>query len=199
VLLQRDALSPWQRDYLMTVGAPDQRPSRTLDPADGSIITDPARDSTDASVRGLLPDLIVDGIGRAMAELAGLPLERSEGLVILRYGVGQQYRLHGDYFTEGALASPRIAAQGQRVTTVIAYLNQVAIGGATHFPALDVRCPVTPGGLLCFDNLKSDGSPEPLSRHCGEPVMSGQKWIVTAWFRERPPVAYFSGQIPRRA
>jgi prolyl 4-hydroxylase len=198
IQLQDAALSPWECDYVMTVGAPNLQPSRTLDPTGASVYSDPARTSADASLRTLFPDLVVHGVGLAMAELAGLPLERSEALAMLRYGVGQEYREHCDFLNPGTLGSPRWRDQGQRVTTVIAYLNDVASGGTTAFPALSLRVEARAGRLLRFDNVRPDGQGDERSLHCGDPVREGDKWIVTAWFRERPATEHGGGQIPGR-
>jgi hypothetical protein len=199
IQVQDGGLSPWECDYVMTVGAPNLQPSRTLDRSGASVYDDPARTSADASLRTLFPDFVVHGVGQAMADLAGLPLERSEALAMLRYGVGQEYREHHDFLNPGTLASPRWRDQGQRVTTVIAYLNEVAAGGTTSFPALALRVEARAGRLLRFDNVRPDGQGDERSLHCGDPVQGGDKWIVTAWFRERPATQHVGGQIPGRA
>lgn len=197
VVEQQDAgLSPWECDHLLTIGAPNLRPSRTLDPRDGGVVADPARTSSDASLRSLFPDLVVHGAALAFAELAGLPLARSESLAMLRYGVGQEYRPHLDAFAVETLGSPRFQEQGQRVTTVIGYLDRVPEGGTTRFPKLDLAVEPRAGRLLRFDNMLADGQPDPRALHCGDPVVRGDKWIVTAWFRERPSREYRFGQIP---
>lgn len=199
VELQPLGLSPWERDYVMTIGAPLLRPSRTLDDAGTSVFADPARTSADASLRGLFPDLVVHDVGLAMAGLAGTPLERSEPLALLRYGVGQEYRDHHDFLNPAALETARWRDQGQRVTTVIAYLDDVPVGGATVFPKLGIEVEARAGRLLRFDNVGPDGVGDLRSLHRGEPVRQGDKWIVTAWFRERPAVAHGGGQVPGRA
>lgn len=199
VEVQDPGLSPWECDYLMTVTAPNLQPSKTLDSNDGSSFGDPARTSWDCSLRGLIPDLVVADIGLAMAGLAGLPLSRSESLALLRYGVGQEYKEHYDFFSPAMLETPRFRTQGQRVLTVIAYLNEVERGGTTAFPRLNLRVPPAAGRMLRFDNVLADGGGDARALHCGDPVESGDKWIVTAWFRERPATEYAFGQIPGRS
>jgi len=198
IQVQDDAVSPWECDYLMTVGAPNLQPSRTLDESGDSVYADPARTSADANLRALFPDLVVHDLGLTMAALAGSAIERSEALAMLRYGVGQEYREHCDFFTPEILVSPRWRDQGQRVTTVIAYLNEVPAGGTTRFPTLALRVETRAGRLLRFDNVRADGSGDPRSLHCGDPVQGGDKWIVTAWFRERAATQYLGGQVPGR-
>ena len=38
---------------------------------------------------------------------------------------------------------------------------------------------------VIWNNLKADGSPNPMSLHAARPVESGVKYVVTKWFRER--------------
>jgi hypothetical protein len=61
-----------------------------------------------------------------LATLVDWPLSHGEGLQVLRYQVGGQYRPHFDYFPRSGAASPAHLAQGgQRIGTVIVYLNDV--------------------------------------------------------------------------
>lgn len=56
-----------------------------------------------------------------------LPVHNGEGLQVLRYGAGQKYDAHWDYFfhKEGT------ANGGNRYATVLTYLNDVEEGGET--------------------------------------------------------------------
>ena len=72
---------------------------------------------------------------------------------------------------------------GQRVATLVMYLNEPAQGGGTTFP--DVNFEVAPqrGNAVFF----SYDRPHPSTRslHGGAPVLAGEKWIATKWLRER--------------
>jgi prolyl 4-hydroxylase len=41
------------------------------------------------------------------------------------------------------------------------------------------------GQALYFEYTTADGALDPLSLHGGAPVLSGEKWILTKWMRER--------------
>ena len=124
---------------------------------------------------------------RLEARIAGLvnwPLENGEGLQVLRYRPGTEYKPHYDYFDPAQPGTPVILQRGgQRVATVIVYLNTPLRGGATTFP--DVKLEVAPvrGHAVFF----SYDRPDPASRslHGGAPVLEGEKWITTKWLRER--------------
>lgn len=119
-----------------------------------------------------------------MAALLGWPIENGEGLQILRYGPGAQYKPHYDYFDPEQAGTPAILKRGgQRVASLVCYLNTPALGGATVFP--DVKLEVAPvqGNAVFF----SYDRPHPVTRtlHGGAPVIEGEKWVATKWLRER--------------
>ena len=119
-----------------------------------------------------------------IARLLRWPLAFGEGLQILRYAPGAQYRPHYDYFDPGEPGTPAILQRGgQRVATLVMYLQEPEQGGATTFP--DVGLEVAPvrgtGVFFSYDQ------PDPVTRtlHGGAPVLAGEKWVATKWLRER--------------
>jgi prolyl 4-hydroxylase len=118
-----------------------------------------------------------------MAALMAWPVENGEGLQVLRYGPGAEYKPHYDYFDPGQAGTPTILKRGgQRVASLVCYLNTPAQGGATVFP--DVQLDVAPvkGNAVFF----SYDRPHPATRtlHGGAPVLEGEKWVATKWLRE---------------
>jgi prolyl 4-hydroxylase len=118
-----------------------------------------------------------------MAALLDWPLENGEGLQILRYRPGAEYKPHYDYFDPAHTGTPSILKRGgQRVASLVCYLNTPAKGGATVFP--DVNLDVAPikGNAVFF----SYDRPHPVTRslHGGAPVIEGEKWVATKWVRE---------------
>jgi prolyl 4-hydroxylase len=127
---------------------------------------------------------IVSRIEQRIARLLQWPLEFGEGLQVLRYAPGAQYRPHYDYFDPGEAGTPTILRRGgQRVGTLLMYLQEPEQGGATTFP--DVGLEVAPargtGVFFSYDR------PHPATRtlHGGAPVLAGEKWVATKWLRER--------------
>lgn len=127
-----------------------------------------------------------DTIARIEARLAHLlrwPLENGEGLQILRYGPGAEYKPHYDYFDPKEPGTSSILARGgQRVATVVIYLNEPEAGGGTVFPDVQFECMPRKGHAVFFNY--SQPHPDSRSLHGGSPVLSGEKWIATKWLRE---------------
>jgi hypothetical protein len=113
-------------------------------------------------------------------------LSHAEPLIVLRYAPGQEYRPHSDCLPESLITPFERGGSGQRVATVITYLNADCTGGATVFPRLDLSVAPRAGNVLCFSNLDAEGRPEPGAVHAGEPVTAGLKWICTLWMRQGP-------------
>lgn len=127
---------------------------------------------------------VVQRVEERIARLLHWPMEFGEGLQILRYSPGAQYRPHYDYFDPAEPGTPTILRRGgQRLATLIMYLHEPEQGGGTTFP--DVGLEVAPrrgtGVFFSYDR------PEPSTGtlHGGAPVLAGEKWVATKWLRER--------------
>ena len=127
---------------------------------------------------------VVTRIEARIATLLGWPADHGEGLQILRYPPGAQYRPHYDYFDPAQPGTPALLARGgQRVATLIMYLHAPDGGGATVFPDLQLSVAPVRGNAVFFSYAQAD--PASRSLHGGEPVTRGEKWIATKWLRER--------------
>jgi prolyl 4-hydroxylase len=127
---------------------------------------------------------LIARIEQRIATLLRWPVAFGEGLQVLRYGPGAEYKPHYDYFDPAEPGTPTILQRGgQRVATLVMYLQEPEQGGATTFP--DVGLEVAPkrgtGVFFSYDR------PDPATRtlHGGAPVLAGQKWVATKWLRER--------------
>ncbi len=120
---------------------------------------------------------------RRIAALLNWPIENGEGLQILRYRPGAEYKPHYDYFDPGHAGTPVILKRGgQRVATLVTYLNTPELGGATTFPDVHLEVAPVKGNAVFF----SYDRPHPMTRslHGGAPVIEGEKWVATKWLRE---------------
>ncbi len=128
-------------------------------------------------------------IARLDARIAALmrqPVENGEGLQILNYQIGGEYKPHYDYFPpEQPGSAAHIATGGQRVATLVIYLNQVEEGGGTVFPELGLTVAPVQGSAVYFSYCNSKNQVDPLTYHGGNPVLKGEKWIATKWVRQR--------------
>ena len=118
------------------------------------------------------------------ARLVNWPEENGEGLQILRYAPGAQYRPHYDYFDPAEPGTPTILRRGgQRVGTLVMYLQEPERGGATVFPDIGLEVAPKRGTAVFFSYERPD--PGTRTLHGGAPVLAGEKWVATKWLRER--------------
>jgi prolyl 4-hydroxylase len=126
---------------------------------------------------------LVADIEQRLAKLLRVPASHGEGLQVLHYLPGQEYEPHFDWFDPDQPGYAAItAAGGQRITSVVMYLNTPARGGGTAFPELGLTVTARRGSAVYFAYEGGDQS----SLHAGLPVLQGEKWIATKWLRQRP-------------
>ncbi len=132
-------------------------------------------------------DPLATEIDRRLTEFTKLHPVHGEPLQGARYGVGQAFGPHTDYFEPFGPAWQRYCQiAGQRTWTVMIYLDEPTAGGATRFKVIDKTIRPERGKLLAWDNLRADGLPNPSTLHHAMPVRAGVKHVVTKWYRERP-------------
>lgn len=176
-----DFLSASECDRLIAMIDTVAKPSRLYDPENLS----PYRTSYSGDVDP--EDSFVRMIERRLCDLLGIEAAWGETVQGQRYQPGQEFQAHYDWFDTQAFYWPEERKRGgQRCWTAMAYLNDVEEGGQTAFPDLGVSIPPQRGALLLWNNAQPDGTPNPLTRHAGTPVIRGEKYIVTKWFRTRP-------------
>jgi prolyl 4-hydroxylase len=156
--------------------------SETVDTRTGGSELNEARTSDGMFFeRGETP--LIARIEARIAALLDWPLANGEGLQILRYRPGAEYKPHYDYFDPAQPGTPRILERGgQRVASLVTYLNTPAKGGATTFPDVALEVAPVKGNAVFF----SYDRPHPVTRtlHGGAPVLEGEKWVATKWLRE---------------
>lgn len=154
-------------------------PSTVVDEKADKAVPHPARTSSGSYYYRGQTELVAR-IESRIAQLLNWPVENGEGLQVLRYELGQEYRPHNDYFSAGTTSFMNNG--GQRVGTFIMYLSTPTRGGGTSFP--DSGFEITPqaGSALFFSYKNAD--PSSKSLHAGLPVLEGEKWIATKWLRQ---------------
>jgi len=172
-------------DALIEEARPRLRASTVVDPLTGEDRVADHR-SSEGMFFGLGESPLIERIERRIAALTGKPVENGEGLQLLRYPVGAESTPHFDYLMPTNAANrASVARSGQRISTLIMYLNDVADGGETYFPHLGLSVVPQRGLALYFEYANDAGHTDPLSLHGRAPVVAGEKWIVTKWTRER--------------
>lgn len=179
-----DFLTDEECAHLKTIARDQLEPSRVVDNATG----DPTVKQYRTSRHMFLPlhhDAVVARIEAKIACLLQIPFEYGDGLQILNYLPGQEYKPHHDYFYPDKPSGQKaLQISGQRVLTLLMYLNTVEQGGETAFPELGISLPPKQGHALLFGNLYPDGTPDPETLHASLPVIAGEKWVATKWIHE---------------
>jgi prolyl 4-hydroxylase len=179
-------LSADECEALMALAAPRLRPSTVVDPASGHDVVASYRSSFGMFFRPAENDLIAR-LDRRFSEVMNLPLDNGEGIQILRYETGGGTAPHHDFLAPtNAANEASLARSGQRVSTLITYLNDVEAGGETVFPLGGWSIAPHQGHSLYFESCDVRGEIDHQSLHAGNPVTRGEKWIATKWMRERP-------------
>ena len=189
VAVLEGVLSDAECDEAIELARSRLRPSTVVDPATGSNIVADYRDSEGMFFERCENGLI-SRLDRRIAQLMNCPLEHGEGLQVLRYGPGSHSTPHFDFLIPSNPTNvASLERSGQRVSSLVVYLNDVERGGETVFP--DVGLSVLPrkGNAVYFEYSNSRGQLDRRSLHAGAPVLAGEKWAMTKWMRARPFVA----------
>jgi prolyl 4-hydroxylase len=176
-------LSDAECDALVAAARPRLARSRTVETETGGEALNPDRTSSGMFFsRG--ETALIQRIEARIALLLSWPVENGEGLQVLNYGPGAEYKPHYDYFDPTEPGTPSLLQRGgQRVATLLMYLNEPARGGGTTFPDAGFEVAPHRGHAVFF----SYNQPSPATRtlHGGAPVIAGEKWVATKWLRER--------------
>lgn len=173
-----------ESDYLINVAAAKLKPAKVVQ-ADSTIELGEIRTGMTASL-GQMLDVTVDWLMQRVADVIDIPLNRSETPSVIRYQPGEMYKQHGDYLPDDSILIAKDIG-GQRSHTALVYLNESFTGGETNFNLLNKSVQPATGKLLTFSNINSDSKPLIESQHTGEAVNSGEKWLLSLWFRQFAP------------
>ncbi len=185
VVLFGGFLSDAECDELVALSSRKLERSTVVNAATGEYDVHPDRTSEGTHfTRG--ENALIRRIEARISELVSCPIENGEPIQILHYTPGAEYKPHFDFFDPTFEGNDKVLAMGgQRIATLIMYLNDVEAGGSTVFP--DVGLDVLPkkGNALYFAYATEDGQLDRRTLHGGSPVGRGEKWIATKWLRER--------------
>uniref|UniRef100_A0A7S0X1H1 procollagen-proline 4-dioxygenase n=1 Tax=Chlamydomonas leiostraca TaxID=1034604 RepID=A0A7S0X1H1_9CHLO len=198
VFIWHNFISDVEARHLVELAAPQMKRS-TVVGAGGKSVEDDYRTSYGTFLRRY-QDAVVERLENKVAAWTHLPLDHQEDTQVLRYGIGQFYRVHSDTL--------RDEQAGVRVATVLIYLNEPEEGGETAFPTSEWISPELVkrydggfsdcakghvafkpkrGDALLFWSIDPDGQTEDHhAAHTGCPVIRGAKWTVTKWIHHKP-------------
>lgn len=115
-----------------------------------------------------------------------------ESFQVIQYNENEHYDYHYDAYdiSEIEKYEKYCGERGNRIKTVLVYLNDVEEGGGTGFDLLSaydhpIEIQAKKGRMVVFCNINNDGTINGGSRHAGLPVIKGEKWAFNLWLRER--------------
>ena len=183
VVLFGNLLSPEECQAIIDAAGSRMARSLTVQTATGGHEVNQARTS-DGMFFERGENAVVARLEQRIARLVNWPVQNGEGLQVLHYRPGAEYKPHYDYFDPQEPGTPSILQRGgQRVATLVIYLNNPSKGGGTTFPDVPLEVGPRQGNAVFFSYER----PHPSTRtlHGGAPVTEGEKWIATKWLRER--------------
>jgi prolyl 4-hydroxylase len=180
-----DVLSTEECEQLIALARPRLTPSTVVDPITGENRIAEHRNS-EGMFFALGETPLIAALDARFSQIMNSPIDHGEGLQVLRYGPGTRSTPHFDFLVPRNAASEQsLRRSGQRVSSLVAYLNDVPGGGETAFPHAGLSVCPQRGNAVYFEYCNSRGQVDAASLHAGAPVTEGEKWAVTKWMRQR--------------
>ncbi|MGW1740604.1 2OG-Fe(II) oxygenase [Nocardia sp. NPDC001965] len=178
-----NVLSAAECDRIVEMSKDRLQPSTIIDPATG-LFEQTATRSSESVMFELSENPLIDSVDKRISALMNCPLENGEGLQVVHYRTGGQYLPHFDYFApDGPGSVGHLSNGGQRIATLVVYLNDVEAGGGTSFPEAGITLYPRKGQAIYFRYSNELGQLDPSTIHAGMPVLAGEKWIINKWVR----------------
>ena len=120
-------------------------------------------------------------IAKRIAKRIGCNYKHFENFQVIHYNENEEYKYHYDAYdmNETEKYKKFCGERGNRLRTVLVYLNDVEEGGGTGFGFTNeyngtVIVEPKMGKMVVFNNVNDDGSLNRKSRHAGLPVIKGK-------------------------
>ena len=99
-------------------------------------------------------------VAQRAAQVVGMPVSHAESFQLIQYLPGQEYQIHFDAFDARQARGRRNWLRGgQRMITMLVYLNDVEAGGVTEFPSW--TSPPGPGPARRWCSTTATPAPPP--------------------------------------
>ncbi|MEE8296142.1 MAG: 2OG-Fe(II) oxygenase [Sphingomonadales bacterium] len=186
-----NVLEKWECDYVVQRASRRLEPAQTSESVDQNQTASQYRTNSAAKFWMMQQDIVLAMIDRKISIAAETPVDFAEDLVVLHYKPGERYFPHCDSFLPDLPEqAAEIDLKGQRIRTILVYLNDDYEEGETYFLFADKKIKLKTGGALIFENITEEGDPDEHSVHEGLSVKTGQKWLASKWIRDKSQVLY---------
>jgi hypothetical protein len=174
--------------WIISAARPRLLPAKVFDSETGEQIHHGTRDNSFFALGIGEMNVLTEVIRTRISAATNLPVPLFEPAQVLHYAVGQRFKAHHDFLDPANPAyRETMESFGQRIATLLIYLNDGYEGGETTFPNIGLRFRAGIGDALLFANVHRDGKPDINTLHAGEPPTSGEKWVFSQWIRDRFP------------
>ena len=120
----------------------------------------------------------------AIMKLTNKPLEHIEHPQLARYESTQQFKPHYDAYDEkNPTLKDTLEDGGNRLVTILIYLNDVEVGGATKFPSLNIEVQPKRGMAVVFFPATVEGKLDRGALHAALPAVD-TKYVAQIWVRQ---------------
>ena len=131
-------------------------------------------------------DPVAKKIISKVCQINGHKIEQCEDIQVVKYEPNGYYREHHDSCCDEGDACKEFNKDGNRILTMVVYLNDGFEGGSTRFPNLNKEFkPPKYSGILFYPMNKNGDKCHDLSLHAGMPITSGEKYIANVWIRDK--------------
>ncbi|KAH8232590.1 hypothetical protein KR032_009967 [Drosophila birchii] len=184
IVVYHDVLSEKKTEEIIRLGDPKVGPTGVLHKTKGEI-----RDTERTALGTWLSGQTVEPskwpllryISQSIRDLTGLKVSDLFSLQLIKYGLGAHYAPHYDYFNS---TNSAVEVDGDRMATVLFYLNDAPHGGATVFSDLKLKVNAERGKVLFWYNMHGETHDFTNTLHAACPVFKGLKYVMTAWIDE---------------
>lgn len=187
ILCIHDFLSDEEAEHLKEIALPLLAPSIVV--GKDQVQSTSANRTSRSAFLHMVSSEMVSAIRKRAADFVNTTVDSVEHLQVVHYKDSQRYDPHYDYF-DRTLASAKsvIGTQGQRIATLLVYLNDVGpdSGGQTIFPKVLGGLKIKPkkGMAVFWYNVLPDGKEDDRTLHGGLPIQNDEKWATNIWIRD---------------
>ena len=172
-------ITPTEADYIIETSKKSFKESKIISGLDSNI----RKSKTTWLYKD---DPIIYNIIKRICDMNGFPIVNAEPLQVVQYEPGGYYNDHHDSCCDDdPKCTDFVQNGGQRILTVLIYLNDDFTGGATKFSTIGKEIKAPKYGGIVFRPVENDSNKcHPLALHKGMPVNSGIKYVCNIWIRE---------------
>lgn len=171
-------------DWLVCKGLGRFQPSMMFDGQKSNFLA--SRTCSDFKFDIVEGDLVMGVVRERVSVMTTIPSPCFEPPQIFHYALGQEIKAHYDSLRLGDQGYGRDGGyKGDRIVTMLVYLNDDYDGGVLEFPKVQFRHRGKKGDAVYFASVDAENKPEKLSLHAALPITRGEKFILSQWIHDR--------------